>query len=147
MKTFFFIFSFLLIISCHKEKNEIQKPTFLFGNWIRTNEKDSLITYETWQKNFSGIGLTLKGKDTTFFEQMKILERKDSLFLAISGVNETTTLFKIIEQTDSSFVSENLKNDFPKKIKYFLEKGKLKATISNNDFKVDFIFERIKNND
>ena len=143
MKAFFFIFCFLLIISCQKEKNKTQKPTFLFGKWIRINEKDSLKTYEAWQKNFSGIGLTLKGKDTTFFEQMKIFEKKDSLFLQVSGINETSTLFKFTEQTDSSFVCENPKNEFPKKIKYYLEKEQLKAVVSSDDFKIDFVFDKM----
>ena len=144
MKTFFFIFCFLILISCLKEKNEIQKPTFLVGNWIRTNEKDSLKTYETWQKNLSGIGLTLKGKDTTFYEEMKIITKNNTLFLAISGVNETPTPFKFTKQTDTSFVCENPKNEFPKKIKYFLENKQLKAIVSADDFKIDFVFEKIK---
>ena len=144
MKTFFFIFCFLILISCLKEKNEIQKPTFLVGNWIRTNEKDSLKTYETWQKNLSGIGLTLKGKDTTFYEEMKIITKNNTLFLAISGVNETPTPFKFTKQTDTSFVCENPKNEFPKKIKYFLENKQLKAIVSADDFKIDFVFKKVK---
>ena len=144
MKTFFFIFCFLILISCLKEKNEIQKPTFLVGNWIRTNEKDSLKTYETWQKNLSGIGLTLKSKDTTFYEEMKIITKNNTLFLAISGVNETPTPFKFTKQTDTSFVCENPKNEFPKKIKYFLENKQLKAIVSADDFKIDFVFKKVK---
>ena len=117
-------------------------PSFLLGNWIRINDKDSVTTYETWQNNFSGFGLTLKGKDTTFFEKMKIINKNDTLYLKVSGVNESPTPFKFTEQTDSSFVCINQENEFPKKIKYWLENDLLKATVSNDDFKIDFIFER-----
>ena len=130
----------LLMFSCNTEKTNLQKPTFLIGNWIRINDKDSVTTYEIWQKDFTGIGLTLKGKDTTFFEQMKILIKNDTLFLEVSGVNPTPTLFLFTDQTDTSFVCENPKNEFPKKIKYFLDNQHLFAEVSNADFKTDFVY-------
>ena len=111
---------------------------------IRVNNKDRLTTYETWQKDFSGIGLTLKGKDTTFFEKMEIINVNNALILEVSGVNETPTLFKFTHQSDTSFVCENPENEFPKKIKYWIDNELLKATISNADFKIEFIFEKAK---
>ena len=142
MKPFLSICCLLLIISCNSKETKPQKPSFLIGNWIRINNKDSATTIETWEKDFSGIGLTLKEKDTTFFEQMKILKKTDTLFLEVSGVNETPTLFKFTEQTATSFVCENPENEFPKKIKYWLENDQLKASVSNADFKIEFAFKR-----
>ena len=144
MKFSIILCCFLLLFSCEKVTTKNQKPSFLIGNWIRLNDKDSITTYETWQKNFSGTGLTLKGKDTTFFEKLQILEKNDTLFLEVSGVNETPTLFKFTSQTVTSFVCENPNNEFPEKIKYWLENQQLKAEVSNTDFKIDFVFEKVK---
>lgn len=144
MKPFLSVCCLLLIISCKPIDIKPQKPSFLIGNWIRVNNKDRLTTYETWQKDFSGIGLTLKGKDTTFFEKMEIINVNNALILEVSGVNETPTLFKFTHQSDTSFVCENPENEFPKKIKYWIDNELLKATISNADFKIEFIFEKAK---
>ena len=144
MKYFLLFFSFTLFLSCDFDKPKTKKPSFLIGNWIQVNRLDSLKTYETWTKDFSGIGLTLKGIDTTFFEKMKIVEKNDTLFLKVSGVNDTPTFFKFTSLTDSSFVCENPKNDFPKKIKYFTEYNYLKAEISNNTASVHFVFEKLE---
>jgi hypothetical protein len=144
MKYLLTISCFLLLISCDSKKVKLKKPSFLLGEWNRINDTDSLKTYETWQNNFSGIGLTLKGKDTTFFEKMTILEKNNFLFLEISGVNETPTRFTFTSQTDTSFVCENPKNKFPKKIKYSLDNKQLKAVVSNANFNIEFIFEKRK---
>ena len=99
-------------------------------------------------KDLSGVGLTLKGTDTTFFEKMKIIQKNDTLYLEVNDVNdvndvnEKPTFFTFTKQTDTSFVSEKTKNKFPKKIKYYLENEQLKAEVSNTDFSIEFIFER-----
>ncbi|WP_405608578.1 hypothetical protein [Polaribacter sp. Asnod1-A03] len=144
MKLLIFISCLFLIISCNNKKVAIKKPTFLIGNWLRINDKDSVTTYETWQKNLSGIGLSLKRKDTIFFEKMSIINKNDSLFLKVDGVNEDSTYFKFTSQTDTSFVCVNPTNEFPKKINYYLENNQLKAIVSANDFKIDFVFNKIK---
>ena len=142
MKYFLFICSFLLIISCKTEKEKEKKPSFLIGNWIRINDKVGSKTYENWNTNFTGLGYTLKGKDTTFKEIVSIVSVNDTLFLKVESVNETPTLFKFTQQTDTSFICENPKNEFPKKIKYYLENKQLKAVVSNDDFSIDFVFIR-----
>jgi len=130
------------MISCQIEKKETKKPSFLIGHWVRLNDKEGAITYETWNLNLKGLGYTLKGKDTTFKETLSIVTIKDTLFLKVEDINETPTLFKFTKQTDTSFVCENKENEFPKKIKYYLEDNQLKAIVSSDDFKIDFIFER-----
>ena len=143
MKLLLYTCCLLLIVSCQKEKIEIQKPSFLIGDWIRVNDKKGAITYETWNVNLKGLGYTLKDKDTTFKETLSISTIKDTLFLTVESVNETPTLFKFTQQTGTSFVCENPKNEFPKKIRYWIENKQLKAEVSNSDFKIDFIFNHI----
>lgn len=136
------VFSFLFLVSCQKEN---PKPSFLVGNWIRTNNKKGTVTYERWQKDYAGLGYTLKENDTVFKEVLNIISLNDTLFLKVEGVNEVPTFFKFTSQTDTSFVCENLKNEFPKRIKYYLENDFLKAEVSNPDYKIDFVFKKLNN--
>jgi len=137
------IFLPFIIIFCFACKTKIkQKPNFLIGNWIRTNNKPNQKTYEIWNSDFTGLGVTLQEKDTIFREELKIITKNDSLFLKVSGVNESPTYFAFTQQTDSSFVCENPKNEFPKKIAYYLENKRLKAEVSNADFSIEFIFDK-----
>lgn len=121
MKYYYLICCLFIATSCQQKKAIQKKPSFLIGKWIRTNADDSIKTYENWRMDFTGFGLSLKGKDTTFFEQLRVLEKNDSLFLEVSGVNEIPTLFQFTEQTETFFVCENLRNEFPKKIKYYMD--------------------------
>ncbi|WP_422090489.1 hypothetical protein [Tenacibaculum ovolyticum] len=133
-----------ILLSCNSKEN-LKKPTWLIGKWKRTNEKPTKSTFDFWNNDLTGIGFTLKNSDTIFKEKMSIITIKDTLHLKIEGVNEAPTLFKFTQHSDSSFVCENQKNEFPKKIHYFLDKQQLKCKISNNEFSVDFIFDNIKN--
>ena len=144
MKKLLILFFFLLMISCKTENTKPQNPNFLIGNWIRTNDEEGNKTYENWAKDLTGLGYTLKGKDTTFIENMSIITNNDTLFLKVDGINEDSTFFKFTQQTDSSFVCENPENEFPKKIHYYLDNKQLKADVSNPDFNIEFIFNRIE---
>lgn len=104
------------MVSCSKETKTQNKPAFLIGNWKRLNDKPNFQTYESWNINFKGFGYTKKGTETTFSEQMRIVSINDTLHLEVVGVNDKPTLFKFIEQTDTSFVAENPTHDFPKKL-------------------------------
>lgn len=141
MRYFLFILACMLFICCQTETKN-NKPSWLVGKWKRINEKPDKSTFDYWNKDLTGIGFTLKEKDTIFKEIMSIVTIKDTLHLKIDGVNETLTLFKFTKQTDSSFVCENLENEFPKKIYYFLDNHQLKCKISNDEFLVDFVFNK-----
>ena len=79
---------FILFFSCYYVVKNAQKPNFLIGDWIRTNNKKGSVTYEFWKKDLTGLGFTLKSKDTTFKEVLSIVEVNDTLFLKVEGVNE-----------------------------------------------------------
>jgi hypothetical protein len=142
MRLAFILFFFLTLTSC-KEIKKTQKPDFLIGNWIRMHQPDSIKTYEKWDVNLKGIGLTLRGKDTTFYEKLEIVTKNDTLFLKVTGVNERPTFFKFTSQTKTSFTAENPENEFPKLIKYYLEHSILKAKVASDDFSIGFEFEKI----
>ena len=56
MKLLLIICSFLLLISCQNEQNKAKTPTFLVGDWVRTNDKEGSLTYEKWNVDLKGIG-------------------------------------------------------------------------------------------
>jgi hypothetical protein len=142
MKKIIVLLTFIAFSSC-KTENKFQKPNFLVGNWERINNESGKKTYETWKADYTGIGITVKNKDTVFKEVLSIVSINDTLTLIVEGVNKTPTLFKFTSQTDSSFVAENPAHDFPTKIAYWLENKKLKAHVSNSKFGIDFVFEKI----
>ncbi|MFY0630768.1 MAG: hypothetical protein JXR05_10335 [Flavobacteriaceae bacterium] len=138
MKKALLVFSFLFLISCGKEK--LKKPDFLLGYWVRTNDKPNQRTIEIWNPDFTGIGFTTQQNDTIFKEIISIIKKNDALYLQVEGVNEKPTLFKFTSQTATSFICENPENEFPKKINYYKESDTLKASVSNDDFSVEFSF-------
>jgi hypothetical protein len=144
MRTLFLVCCIILLTSCQKVEQKPSKPAFLIGNWIRLNDTEGNETYENWKSDFTGMGFTINNEKTIFNEQMSILEINDTLHLKVFDVNETPTYFKFTQQTDTSFVCENPKNEFPQKIHYFLENKQLKAIISSDDFRIDFVFEKVK---
>ena len=142
MRLLILLVCLVFIFSCDTE-TQPEKPEFLVGKWIRTNDKPGSTTNEIWNKNFTGLGFTLKGKDTTFKEILSIVSMNDTLTLKVEGVNETPTFFQFTSQTDTSFIAENPTHDFPTKIKYWLENKQLKAHVSNKEFGIEFVFEKI----
>ncbi|MHB0754722.1 hypothetical protein [Polaribacter sp. M15] len=115
MKKLLLLSVILLIFSCKNETKTSEKPTFLIGEWKRLNDKPGSQTYEMWNTNLIGMGYTMKGKKRSFQEILSIVKIDDTLHLEVKGVNEKATLFKFTNQTDTSFVCENPKNEFPKK--------------------------------
>lgn len=117
----------------------------MHGKWIRINDQTpDNITYESWKKDGTGIGYTLNKKDTVFMELLTIENINDTLFLKVTGVNESPTLFKFTTLTDSLFICENDRNEFPKKIKYWKHQNYLNAEVSDNTIKINFKFKRLK---
>ena len=141
MKQIVVLIAIIVFLSC-KTENKVQKPNFIIGNWERINDKENQKTYEIWNSDFTGLGITLREKDTVFKEILSIVSINDTLTLKVEGVNETATLFKITNLTDTSFVAKNPTHDFPTKIKYWLENNLLKAHVSNKEFGIDFVFKK-----
>ncbi|MGK0412441.1 MAG: hypothetical protein ACJA1B_000637 [Polaribacter sp.] len=144
MKKMLLFGCFILMLSCNENSNKTQKPTFLIGEWKRLDDKPANQTYEIWNTNLVGLGYTITGVKRSFQETLAIITIKDTLYLEVKGINEQPTLFKFTEQTDTSFVCENPQNEFPKKIKYYLQNKQLKAIVSSDDFRIDFVFDRMK---
>lgn len=153
MKSVIIVFLGFFVLSCstHSESAEKANPNldWLLGNWKRTNEEAGKETFENWGKpsdsTYSGMGLTIQKGDTVFQEKMDIILSggKGLLFVKMPD-EEKATEFVLTELTPNAFVFINEANEFPKKIKYWLESGKIKAVISNDSLEIPFEFEKIK---
>ena len=144
MKEIYLLLTIITLCSC----NNTQETQFnwLLGNWERTNDSNENKTYEYWSKKsdteYIGLGCTLKNKDTIFKENIHLIKEKEQWIFKVIGVNEEPTLFPLSDISNSGFICENPKNDFPKKIRYSLDGKKLKATISDGKKEIPFLFKK-----
>lgn len=155
MKKILFLLCTTLIFSCtNKPKEKVKIETsenfdWLLGNWKRLNDEAGNETFESWKKinesEYQGVGFTLKNGDTISQEKMQLAKQYNQWNVSISIPSEPkATVFKVTKTENLSFICENELNDFPKKIKYWVEDQNLKAKISNSDIEIAFDFEKIK---
>ena len=151
----------LCLISCSDPKpkteevlkEKMRQLEWMSGHWVRSNDQLGKVTYEQWERvsdlEYVGKGFTVNidesifEPDTVFNEHLRIIVFNDTLVYEVTGVNESPTLFKFIEQTDTSFVCVNPENEFPKQIAYLHKKRQMIAAISDGgDQVLQFIFRR-----
>ncbi|MEN9980500.1 MAG: hypothetical protein RL542_287 [Bacteroidota bacterium] len=115
----------LLLLSCtNSHKNDkIKASEWLIGDW--KNQSEEGILNETWSKpNDSTLvagSFFIKEKDTLHFENIALKEKEGELIYEtiIKGQNnDKPILFPLLSETENELVFENLKNDYPQKIKY-----------------------------
>lgn len=147
---------FLIVISFSCKREKLQpNMNFLIGSWERIDDKPGKKTYEKWfltmDGEYKGEGYTMQQTDTIFIENMvikfdntKSKSAKNSWIFEVTGVNEEPTIFKINDYSDDSFTAVNLTNEFPTHIRYEIKNDTLNASVSNNEFNVDFKFVRNK---
>jgi len=141
------IFLFINIACAQVTATDIKKLNWLEGNWKRTGMKEGRSGNEHWTKlsdtEWQGIGVNMKGQDTAFVEKIKIIQKGEHIYyVADVPENKEPVLFKFISITEDSFVCENPKHDFPKKISYRKDGNMLKAIISGNGKSIAYSFEK-----
>lgn len=153
MSTKKFLLIISLLLSMHltnaqeTSKQKFKKLQWLNGKWIRTNSIAGHSGYETWDKvsdlKLSGKGITLKGKEVIFTENLSLIVKGNDIFyvVMVSGEKEPV-YFKLTAIADNGFTCENPKHDFPKKITYSRSGNRVKAVISGEGKSVDYIFLR-----
>ncbi len=154
----------VLIISCNQSKKEnqrtdvksttlIEKPEnfdWLVGKWKRLNEEEGKETFENWKKvkktEYSGIGFTMQNGDTIKQEKIRLIKSdgKWNLTVKLSEESESIT-FNGVSHNANEFTCENNENDFPNTIKYWKNENKINATISGDEMKILFEFEKLAN--
>lgn len=142
-----------LLVSMHvgyaqeSNKQKFKKLEWLTGKWIRTNSSAGESGYETWNKvsdlKLSGKGITLKGKEVVFTENLELIVKGNDIFyvVTVSGA-KMPVYFKLTAVDANGFSCENPEHDFPKKITYSRSGNQVKAVISGDGKSVDYIFVR-----
>jgi hypothetical protein len=83
---FAILFSLITVSNAQNSANayQLKNIEWLLGEWKRTNPGSGKSGLEKWTKTseseFKGIGLTMKGKDTSFIEKLKIVFKDGYLF-------------------------------------------------------------------
>ncbi|WP_396167771.1 DUF6265 family protein [Flavobacterium sp.] len=148
----------ILVISCNKydakgnlikEYNELQKATWLLGEWEKTDSLGTLKEIWTSKDDSTFIGQSYyiqNEKDTFHDEQIELVQDGEHLIYiaTIKGENNDTPIpFQMTNDQDSLLVFENPKHDYPQKIQYKLMKnhslvaiisGKVKGKITSQSY-------------
>lgn len=158
MKSNLSLIVLVLVLSCNQNNKtkELQKSEtienfdWLTGKWKRLNEEAGKETFENWNKinpnEYSGIGFTIKNGDTINQEKIKLIKSNEKWALLVKTPDDKEPIkFKMLEQkTPTEFTCVNDSIDFPKRVQYWIEGGKLKAKVSNDKIQIPFEFEKIK---
>ena len=128
-------------------QKDLTNTEWLVGKWTRTNSRPGRSGFEVWERisptELKGMGINLKGADTTFIEKLKIVVKNSELFyVADVPENKEPVFFKLTGSATNSLTFENPQHDFPRKIVYELAEGKLRATISGDGKSNEFWFEK-----
>jgi len=130
---------FLMFISCSvKPERDIDKAEWLIGVWEHKVKEG--YQYEEWVRvssnEFTGRGYHVQNNDTTLFETVQLIQKRDSMFYnaTVSNQNNQQPIpFMLKTATDTSLLFENREHDFPQEIEYIkIGTDSLKAVISGN---------------
>ncbi|RAJ85484.1 hypothetical protein CLV59_102187 [Chitinophaga dinghuensis] len=126
---------------------QLKQLSWLEGKWTRTNTKPGRSGYEEWKKitplSWKGQGITLKGTDTAFVEQLALEVKKDTLYyVAVVAENNGPVYFRITEVNANGFICENSTHDFPKKIVYWRNGNVLRVITSDEKKSIGFLFQK-----
>ncbi len=129
MKKSYLSMLIILMLSCgeqdpksDKTERKVVMPVWLAGTWQVSGSEQ---LFERWEVRsdslLTGNGFHVEGQDTTFFEFLKIRQFKDSLcyIATVTGQNNgNPVFFRFSQHSDSAFICENQKHDYPQRIEY-----------------------------
>jgi hypothetical protein len=157
MKKYFVLaVSFVFTITACKEqrKTTINSFEWLTESWAM-KERDGMIT-EDWKKVndtlLEGRSDFVKGDSIIPFEKVKLVLRQENFYYIARAAGQNDEMpveFKITSFSDSDFVAENPRHDFPKRIAYKLvNKDSIHAYVDGGpamaDKRQDFYYSRYK---
>ncbi|MBC8319413.1 MAG: hypothetical protein H8E34_01690 [Bacteroidetes bacterium] len=137
MKPFsLFLLVLLLINSCYNPSSSdiISDLKVLNGEWqsykgVKFNENWKFVD----ENLFEGIGFSMNGADTAFFESLKILREGDSIYYRVFlGEKKDIVDFLLIQASKNNWTFVNPANEFPSIIVYQVENDSL-LTVTTSD--------------
>lgn len=122
----YLIFLLPLLYACHSKSLDHYDLHSWEGKW---ESKDSTGTFvESWKRIndtlYNGEGMMIVNNDTIFSEQIKLIFKKNKVnyvVVAKGQNNDSEIPFELTKFTKDSWVFENPKHDFPKRITYLLK--------------------------
>jgi len=113
-----------------KKYDELQKATWLVGEWEKTDSLGTLKEIWTSKNDSTFIGQSYyfqNEKDTLHFESIELMQDQEHLIYSatVKGENNDTAIpFQMTKDEYSLLIFENPKHDYPQKIEYRLLKNK-----------------------
>lgn len=132
----FCLFSLLtfpaILSAAEPEAKSLDSLSFMVGSWRQSD--GTVEVEEHWLPAkgdiMLGLGRTVRGKGKeTAFEFLRVAPSKAGLSYFASPQGRAATEFPLVELAKEKVVFENPVHDFPQRISYWLEGGKLKARI------------------
>lgn len=124
--------TFLLLLALSAQPT-LDNLSWMSGHW--TSTKDGLVMEEVWTGPRGGVMLGLhrdaKGAKASF-EFMRIAETNGEIVYLAQPGGKPPTPFTLVELDGKRAVFANPQHDFPKRILYWLEDGKLCARVEGD---------------
>lgn len=141
------VVAILLTLFLKISQSDLSPINWLPGRWVSEASASGAQSYEIWQKisdqQFTGVGYTVNGADTSFSETLQITRQGDDFFyMADVPHNPAPVAFKIIEMSEDALVCENLAHDFPQRIEYKRSGPSLEVIISAGEKARTFHFKK-----
>ena len=116
----------------------IENLKWIQGTWLdsttfsfRTPKVSFMEKWRSYPDSISGKGLSIKQSDTTIMEALCIRKVNGVINYIARPAGEAIIGFPLISMAENEVVFENLVNDFPQKIKYYMPTpDSLQVTIS-----------------
>jgi hypothetical protein len=130
MKTLLLV---LALIAQPKPLVAIGDLAWMAGHW--TSTRDGVVMEEIWTAPGGGVmlGLHRDAKDAkASFEFMRVAETSGGLVYYAQPGGRPPTPFTLVELTRTRAVFANPQHDFPKRVIYWLDEGKLCARVEGD---------------
>lgn len=105
------------------KKNLLEQANWFLGSWQNKSNRGDF--YENWSRIndslYQAESFVLVKKDTVFYEQVRLMQKNDSLYMIVSVRNqnkEKPVSFYLTQNLKNKLTFENPKHDFPTKIIY-----------------------------
>ena len=142
----FVVFFIAFLQSCyHPSPHEaFDDMKAIEGKWVSAGPT---LFNENWQvvsdTLMRGIGFSMNGKDTVFKEDLKLVRKADTIWMAIqTDPEEGFVFFKMVEAGRGKWTFKNPENEYPAIIRYHLKKDTvLEAGIANIRGNKEVIFK------
>lgn len=117
---------------------------FLEGTWVE--QKDGLWTEETWSParggTMMGSGRTIAGGQTKSFEHMRIEHGEAGIELVAMPQGQGPVRFRLVERAEGAATFANPAHDFPQRIRYRRDGGKLVARVEGGDQSMEWTYQQ-----